>query len=733
MITVEQFEQILKERNEQPAWRSSADREYDYYDGNQLDASILQRQRELGIPPAIEPVIASEINLMLGLEVKQRADWRVISESDGGSDDVADALNWRLNQAEKQSQADRACSDSFKSMLITGLGWAEVSREHDPFLYPYRVKPVHRNEIYWDWFSSESSLDDARWLLRQRWVDVDQAEAMFPDKKRILQSLVGAGLLLYRPEDCGEGTGLAMRLDQERGWTIEEQEWLDRDRKRICLSELWYRTWDRGHVIKTPDGRVVEFDKKNALHQAALKMGADVKETMLVRVRVAWFCGPHKLSDNPSPYRHNHFPYVPFWCFREDRTRVPYGWVRGMLYLQDEINARISKMQWLLSSRRVIRTDGIVQDTDEGFRQMAARPDADIVLNPDAAAKSGARFEIDSNQELNRQQYERLQDARAAIKRVTGITESFSGRSDRGVTSGSMANSLIEQSVQAVTDVLDNFKAGREMVGELLLSLIIEDLDGIETSVNVPGGVLADDRQVLLNVPTIDEITGQEYRDNDVTRTRLKVALADVPSTPTFRAQQLAAMSESFKAMPQRYQEATLPFLLNLMDVPDKEEVLDVVKQLAKVPTEEEVQQRIDEGIAKSGIEVRMKDAETKAALADAQIKKIVAESVAKTIEAIYSATQAGVQISQVPQVAGIADQLLNSAGFQDQDMPPIVAEPQGIPVADPAMPPGVEQNTSPMYPPRASPEGIEQPMVETIELNSPAAGMGAGIESLRE
>ena len=128
MITVEQFEQILKERNEQPAWRSSADREYDYYDGNQLDASILQRQRELGIPPAIEPVIASEINLMLGLEVKQRADWRVISESDGGSDDVADALNWRLNQAEKQSQADRACSDSFKSMLITGLGWAEVSR-----------------------------------------------------------------------------------------------------------------------------------------------------------------------------------------------------------------------------------------------------------------------------------------------------------------------------------------------------------------------------------------------------------------------------------------------------------------------------------------------------------------------------------------------------------------------------------------------------------------------------
>jgi hypothetical protein len=49
---------------------------------------------------------------------------------------------------------------------------------------------------------------------------------------------------------------------------------------------------------------------------------------------------------------------------------------------------------------------------------------------------------------------------------------------------------------------------------------------------------------------------------------RLKVAMNDVPSTPSFRGQQLAAMSEAFKSMPQEFQVVALPHLLQLMDVP---------------------------------------------------------------------------------------------------------------------------------------------------------------------
>lgn len=732
-IDLATFTMWMEQIQQQPAWRARADREADYCDGNQLDADVLQRQQEVGIPPAIEPLIGPAINSVLGMEVKQRTDWRVVPDSDKSGDLVATALNHKLNRSERQSRADAACSEAFKTQISVGLGWVEVSRDHDPFKFPYRCKAIHRNEIFWDFLSKEPDLSDALYLVRRKWVEIELAKLMFPQQAEVITGS-GSGWkgldFATFTTDGGTATDLAMSYEMERGWSIEEQEWRDLNTNRLCLFELWYRKWQRIKVIKTPDGRVVELDRMNPQHILATAMGAEVTEAVVGKVRLAWFCGPHLLSDEPTPYKHHYFPYVPFWGFREDRTNVPYGLVRGMIFLQDEVNARISKMQWMLSARRTIRTDGIVLQDDETFRQMSSRPDADIILDPAAAAQPGARFEVDNNFELNQQQFARLQDARDGIKRVSGITASFEGSSPAS-QSGLAVNSLIEQSVQSVTDLMDNFKSGRTLVGELLLSLIIED-SGEEEQVVVSGKVMADDQIITLNAPVIDGETGLEYLDNDVQRTRLKVGLEDVPSTTSFRAQQLSALSEAFKSMPTRYQEATMPFLFALMDLPNKDEVLDVIKQLAKIPTEDEIEQRIKDEVAKAGMEIKSREMAVKEAMSEAQIQHIVAQSVAKTIEAIYSATQAGMQIAQVPGIAPVADQLLRSAGFQDADAPPIVAPGVAMPGTSPKVAPGfdVQQNTSPMFPPRANPERLEPPVVDEANMVQPDEGINEGIEA---
>ncbi|WP_206689633.1 hypothetical protein, partial [Streptococcus pseudopneumoniae] len=76
-----------------------------------------------------------------------RTDWRITADGLDG-DDVADALNHKVNQAERQSGADKACSDAFKPQLAVGLGWVEVARESDPFKFQYRCEAVHRNEVF---------------------------------------------------------------------------------------------------------------------------------------------------------------------------------------------------------------------------------------------------------------------------------------------------------------------------------------------------------------------------------------------------------------------------------------------------------------------------------------------------------------------------------------------------------------------------------------------------------
>lgn len=706
----------LEEIRQQPAWRARADREADYYDGNQLDSAVLRRQREIGMPPAIEPLIGPTIDAVLGMEAKTRTDFRVLPDGDRSGDEVAEACNYKLNRAERHSRADAACSEAYASQVKVGLGWVEVSRESDPFRYPYRCRAVHRNEIFWDCLANQDQ-SDARYLVRQRWMDVDQAALFFPEQAELVRH-AGNGWGRIDPSslsmDGGTQTDLAMAWDQERGWSIEEQQWRDVSNRRVCLREVWYRIWERVLVLKSPDGRVVEYKASNPAHQAAVAQGLIAPQWSIVgRVRLAWWLGPHRLSDTSSPYRHNKFPYVPFWGKREDRTGVPYGLVRGMMYLQDEVNARISKMQWGLASVRTTRTDGAVLDDDEVFRQEIARPDADIVLDAQHMAQPGATFKVERDFQLNEQQYKRLVDAREGIKRTGGIYNSFMGQ-DGQASSGVAISSLVEQSNQTLADVNDNFKDARQDVGDLLLSLIIEDMAGREESVLIDGMGIKDDKSIVLNSRAVDPDTGIEYLSNDIERTKLKVTLSDVPSTPSFRAQQLAAMSEAFKSAPPEYQKIMMPHLFALMDVPNKQDIIEAIKGIDDTPTPESIQQRIDqavsEALTKARMDIEMRKLSQQQPLIDAQVRKLISDSVAAGIDGMYSATQAAANIATQPAVAPLADTLLRSAGFQDADAAPIVPTLPG-PV------PGVEPpplSTSPAFP--ARPESADVGMMEGAE-----------------
>lgn len=164
-ITLDELQEILYEVEEQPAWRSIANSEMDYADGNQLSGELMRRQNELGLPPAIENLIGPQLRAIQGYEATVRTDWRVTPNGEVGGQDVADALNYKINQAERNSKADKACSDAFATQIGCGIGWVEVASESDPFKYPYRCRKVHRNEIHWDMTATEADLSDANWFF----------------------------------------------------------------------------------------------------------------------------------------------------------------------------------------------------------------------------------------------------------------------------------------------------------------------------------------------------------------------------------------------------------------------------------------------------------------------------------------------------------------------------------------------------------------------------------------
>ena len=725
-ISLREYENIVNEIENQPSWRAIADQDMDYADGKQLDSDLLRRQKELGIPPAVENRISPALRSLSGYEATTRTDWRVTPNGEVEGREVAEAINFKLNQAEKKSKADKACSNAFSAQIACGIGWVEVSRESDPFKYPYRCRAVHRNEIHWDMTSEEPDLSDARWLRRQKWLRPERIAQVFPEHAELVYVLGKHGSQWYELDpmmDGGGDTGLQDAWHQGRHSTIAEHRWYNQANKEMCLVELWYRRWVTIYVIKTPNGRVVEYDADNPSHIAAVAYGkAKVLKANVSKVRRSYWLGRHCLYDGESPYKHSHFPYVPFIGFKENSSGVPFGYVRDMRFPQDSLNSGISKLRWAMSVVRVERTKGAVDMTDAQLRKQIAKPNSDIVLNPQHMAQQGSRFEVHRDYQLTDQHYQMLQDNRASIVAVSDITQGFMGKSGNA-TSGRQEQMQIEQSNQSLAVIMDNFRQARTLIGEQLMSLIIEDMGNEQQAVIIAGDAITPARKVVVNKPEVDPETGMIYLSNDIQRTALSVALEDVPSTNAYRGQQLNAMSEAVKSLPPQYQAAVLPFMMSLMDIPKKEQVIEAVKQAQQQQTPEQIQQQIDQAVQdallKANIDIKNKEFELKQQLSASEIKEREAKAVQIGVQAAYAAMQAGAQVAQIPQIAPVADEIMKSAGYQAPN--PIGDDPNYPTAAMPVAPvgseqlPQVQQNTSPAMPPvpqqAPSPmQGVETP-----------------------
>lgn len=646
-----QVEMFLMEIKHQPHWRREADRAADFYDGNQLSPEDVEKLRDRGQPPLITNIIKPTIDTVLGLEAKSRSDWRVRAEDDEECpDELAEALSLKLKHAEVESRADRAVSDAYSAQIKAGLGWVEVGREHDPFKCPYRVRYVHRREVFWDWRAEQPDLSDARYLIRRRWLELEHAIALMPQYAGLFRQTTGgwAGFDPLMEQD----SRLVQSWEVERDTRIAAVDWRDIQRMRICLYEIWYRKWVRGYVMTLPNGTTMEVDFENPRHNEAIVAGiATIKQATFQKVRLAWYTGPHFLYDVPSPYKHGMFPYIPFFGHREDLTGVPYGLIRSMISPQQEINARKSKMLWSLNSKRVIADSDSVLDHGRTMQEVA-RPDAYVILN--ANRKPQSQFRVEPGGELAIQQFQVMQEAKLEISEASGVHKSMQGQQS-GATSGLAINSLIEQGMNTLAEINDNFRYSRRLVGEMLFELLKQNLMQGPSKVIVGDGKKK--KVIPLNQPTVDPETGEEVMLNDVARVKAKVVLDDVPATPTYRMQQLQMLSEITKSLPPQLQGFVMDFVIEATDLPKRHELAERLRAAVGIQDEQAQQMAAQAQQQEQAKQQQMADkafvleaAETAARIRklSAEADKVQAETIRAKFEPIVSTPQVDVQAPSI-------------------------------------------------------------------------------------
>jgi hypothetical protein len=315
-----------------------------------------------------------------------------------------------------------------------------------------------------------------------------------------------------------------------------------------------------------------------------------------------------------------------------------------MVSPQDEVNARKSKMLWALNSKRVLADSDSVGDHAKAMAEVA-RPDAYIVLN--ANRKPTSQFRVEPGGELAIQQFQVMQEAKQEIAEASGIHKSMQGQQS-GASSGLAINSLIEQGVNTLAEINDNYAYARRLVGEQLFEMVKQELSKGPAKVTVGEG--QQKKVIQLNVPAQDPETGQVAIVNQVAKVKAKIVLDDVPSTPTYRMQQLQMMTEITKSLPPELQAMVVDFVIEATDMPKRHMLADRIRAAVgiKSPEEQQAMAQAQQQAAAVQQDMAQKTFVLDAAERAARIRKLNAEAEKVQAESVRAKYEPIVRTPQV-------------------------------------------------------------------------------------
>ncbi|WP_340533049.1 portal protein [Escherichia coli] len=632
---------LCSDIDSQPRWRDAANKACAYYDGDQLAPEVVAILEERGQPKTIHNLIAPTVDGVLGMEAKTRTDLIVVSDDpDDDAEQLAAAVNAEFADACRLGNLNKARSDAYAEQIKAGVSWVEVRRNSDPFGPRFKISTVSRNEVYWDWLSREADLSDCRWLMRRRWMDTDEAKATFPGMAQIIDYAINdwRGFVDTAVTE-GQPSPLMSAWEEYQSWDRKENEWLQRERRRVLLQVVYYRTFERLPVIELNNGRVVAFDKNNLMHAVAVASGrVQVSVGRISRVREAWFVGPHFIVDRSCSAPQGMFPLVPFWGYRKDKTGEPYGLIARAIPAQDEVNFRRIKLTWLLQAKRVIMDNDATQLSDNELMEQIERPDGIIKLNPERKNQKSAAdvFRVEQDFQVASQQFMVMQESEKLIQDTMGVYSAFLGQ-DSNASSGVAISNLVEQGATTLAEINDNYQFACQQVGRLLLSCLLDDLKKRRNHAVV---INWDDRRRRKTVILNAEGEGGELT-NDISRLSTHIALAPVQQTPAFRAQLAQRMSDVIQGLPPQVQAAVLDLWVNLLDVPQKQEFIERIRSALGTPKspdemtpEEQQAAQQEQALQQQQLELQMREMAGKVAKLEADAARSQAAAMRETAQA---------------------------------------------------------------------------------------------------
>ena len=723
---------VLERKNQILEWRRQARmtqaksryemaKDQDYYDGIQWDEVDKQIVEDRSQTASVFNLTAVTIRWITGTEKRTRVDFRVMPrspEARKAAENKTSLLKYLSDVNKDQFERSKA----FQDAVIVGLGWLEDGIRGDSEEEPLFCGYESWRNIWYDQLSIKADLSDARFQLREKWIDLDVALLMFPDRKAELEA--AASNIISISQTNLETGNPYLYSDVEYMGTLNGTpgDMLGcGTRKRVCLCEAWYRVPQKVKMLRQ-EGAVyngVIFNPVDPVHTWAIDNNLastydSIKMTMNLMILSISGNGGTVLQNGPSPYWHNRFPFTPIWAYRRGRDNAPYGVVRGLRDPQDDLNKRRSKALYLLNSKQVVAEKGAVDDIDLAMDEIA-RPDGYVEIN------IGKRFDIQEQANLAKGHIQLMDQDAKFIQEAGGVTDENLGRQTNAI-SGKAIESRQNQGYTTTSDIFDNYRLAIQLTGERRLSLIEQYYDQPK-QMRLSGERKSDVQFVHLNDPgglnpiTADQadfvVDEQDFRGTQrqaMFDTMLEMTSKLPPEvglkllTITFEASDIPMRDEFVKVL----RDITGMKDPNVEEDPQAaaaQQVQAAQRQQAQMVQQQQQQQAMDDQRAKFQAEIALINGKAQEAVARGSKEQLNALLV--KLEALAKSMDLASHAAADPAITGAADQILSDVNavptFGEQPHPvygqqpvpqQIISAPSSIPNVNniaPPLPPGVQ------------------------------------------
>jgi len=447
------------------SWRFHADTCYRYEHGDQWTSEEKSILKERNQPEIVENEIRPTIERLQGQFRKQRTTIKFLGRNPS-DEPIAEGMSDLLRHIDYINQYEFTEGEAIKDQLIGGIGWTEVIVKGNALDQP-QVRYRHEDPftMFPDPFCRSYDINqEARYVCRAKWFDEDVAVELWgKDKADLIKQVLGTS-----QPSMQNLSNIDPPILQLRNWEIGR--YYDTKNRRFRPVEIWYKKRVDEYVITLADGTTKVVRKQRGVNDTKINdalagmPGASMEKRTADAMWCAVYCGGLFLDGpRPSPYEHDLYPFVPYYCYRKIDGE-PQGYVWSLIDPQREINARRSKALWALNNRQTIYERNAIRDKGELANEMA-RMDGQIEVENGKFDK----FVIKENQDISQGNLTMLQETKQAIRRISGEDQMNPAPEVRSGT-GIQRLQMIYQS--GILPIADNIRRSRRMKAHLTFALI---------------------------------------------------------------------------------------------------------------------------------------------------------------------------------------------------------------------------------------------------------------------